>query len=368
MSQKSGFFNAIESQGSYDREYDATDFAEYFSSFIGNGVLGRLGDTTLKVTRTGNLLVTVTKGKASIDGYWFNLTEDQVITIPANTTANEQTIAICVTLDRSKRQIAITTKTNNTTPVDDGSKHELIIAVVSLPANSSQISSVTDTRSDETKCGFAIGAVQIEDYWQKIYPIGSIYISVNNVNPEQLFGGTWVRFGEGKTLFGIDSSSDFNESEKTGGSKTRTLATQNLPSHSHSIGKHTHSLGNHKHTIAQHFHNITQMIVNTSSSGNHQHRGFSVNDSGRGSQSRISSNVASGATGSNGYVTNETGAHTHSVTIPSKNTEYAGATETGAVTGNTGENAEYTTGNTGNGNAFSILPPYISVYMWKRTA
>ena len=31
-------------------------------------------------------------------------------------------------------------------------------------------------------------------------------------------------------------------------------------------------------------------------------------------------------------------------------------------------NAEYTTGNTGDGNAFSILPPYISVYMWKRTA
>lgn len=368
MGMKSGFFNAIESQGTYDREYDATDFAEYFSSFIGNGVLGKLGDTTLKVEKVGNLLVRIKKGKASIDGYWFNLTEDLVISIPANTTASTQIVSICVTLDRSKRNITIAKKTNNTTPVDDGSKHELIIALVSLPANSSQISSITDTRSDETKCGFAIGAVQIEEYWQKIYPIGSIYMSVNDVNPAQLFGGTWVQFAQGKTLFGVDSSSDFSQPEKTGGSKTRTLAVQNLPSHNHMIGKHTHSLGAHKHTIAQHLHNIAQTIVETASSGNHQHRGFSTDDAGKGNSSRISSNVASGATGSQGYVTNETGAHKHSVTIPAKNTGYSGTQQTNAATGNTGENAEYSTGNTGDGMAFSILPPYISVYMWKRTA
>ena len=35
-----------------------------------------------------------------------------------------------------------------------------------------------------------------------IYPVGSIYISVNNTSPATLFGGTWQQVAEGRTLFG----------------------------------------------------------------------------------------------------------------------------------------------------------------------
>lgn len=53
-----------------------------------------------------------------------------------------------------------------------------------------------------------------------IYPIGSIYISVNNANPSTVFGGSWESFGTGKTLVGVDTSqTEFNTVEKTGGSK-----------------------------------------------------------------------------------------------------------------------------------------------------
>ena len=53
-----------------------------------------------------------------------------------------------------------------------------------------------------------------------IYPIGSIYISVNNANPSAVFGGSWESFGTGKTLVGVDTSqTEFNTVEKTGGSK-----------------------------------------------------------------------------------------------------------------------------------------------------
>ena len=53
-----------------------------------------------------------------------------------------------------------------------------------------------------------------------IYPVGSIYISVNATNPSKWFGGTWQSFGSGRTLVGVDTSqTEFNTVQKTGGSK-----------------------------------------------------------------------------------------------------------------------------------------------------
>lgn len=70
---------------------------------------------------------------------------------------------------------------------------------------------------------------------EKIYPVGSIYMSVNNVSPETFLGGTWQTFGAGKMLVSVDSNdTDYNEANKTGGAKIRTL-------------KHTHTVPAHKH-------------------------------------------------------------------------------------------------------------------------
>lgn len=53
-----------------------------------------------------------------------------------------------------------------------------------------------------------------------IYPVGSIYMSVNPKNPGTWFGGTWVAWGSGRVPVGINTSdSSFNTVEKTGGSK-----------------------------------------------------------------------------------------------------------------------------------------------------
>ncbi len=52
------------------------------------------------------------------------------------------------------------------------------------------------------------------------YPIGSIYISVNNINPTNFFGGTWERIANGRTLVGVnENDTDFATPKKTGGSK-----------------------------------------------------------------------------------------------------------------------------------------------------
>lgn len=67
-----------------------------------------------------------------------------------------------------------------------------------------------------------------------IYPVGSIYITTVSTNPSTYFGGTWVAFGAGKTLVGLDSGdTDFNTVEKTGGAKTHTLTVEQMPSHRH---------------------------------------------------------------------------------------------------------------------------------------
>lgn len=75
----------------------------------------------------------------------------------------------------------------------------------------------------------------------KVYPIGSIYITVNNVNPGNLFGGTWQSFGEGRTLIGAGTGTDANSTSQTftvndtGGEYTHKLTTSEMPSHDHNL-------------------------------------------------------------------------------------------------------------------------------------
>lgn len=68
-----------------------------------------------------------------------------------------------------------------------------------------------------------------------IYPVGSIYMSVNSTNPSIFFGGTWETWGSGRVPVGMDiSDTNFNVAEKTGGSKTHTLTNSELPSNQYS--------------------------------------------------------------------------------------------------------------------------------------
>ncbi len=62
------------------------------------------------------------------------------------------------------------------------------------------------------------GAGKSDSIMDLVWPIGSIYQSVNDTNPGTLFGGTWAAFGSGKVLIGVDTGdANFNAVEKTGG-------------------------------------------------------------------------------------------------------------------------------------------------------
>lgn len=64
-----------------------------------------------------------------------------------------------------------------------------------------------------------------------VYPVGSIYMSVNSTNPKNLFGGTWEQI-QGKFLFGMDSS---YPAGSTGGEITHALTIDEMPEHNHII-------------------------------------------------------------------------------------------------------------------------------------
>ena len=65
--------------------------------------------------------------------------------------------------------------------------------------------------------------------FDNIYPVGSIYMSVNSTNPSNLFGGTWTQL---KDRFLLGAGSTYTNGS-TGGSATQRLSADNLPSHTH---------------------------------------------------------------------------------------------------------------------------------------
>ena len=176
------------------------------------------------------------------------------------------------------------------------------------------------------------------------HPVGAIYMSVTNTNPGTFLGGTWIAWGGGRVPTGVDiSQTEFNTVEKTGGAKTHVLTIAELPSHMHGMA-HTHSMA-HTHDSGS---------LTAASAGDHQHTfGRGTGTGGHGSNAAQGNNT-SPSTGN----TSNTGAHTHNVT----------GTTGGVSTADTGGSSAANTGTAGSGTAHNNLAPYITCYMFKRTA
>lgn len=144
---------------------------------------------------------------------------------------------------------------------------------------------------------------------QALHPIGSIYISVTSTNPNTLFGfGTWIAFATGKTIFGFDSGNTaFDTAEETGGSADAVVVS------------HTHTL-----TDPGHVHALSGLRAYNVSLNDIQMTTLSPNNTAQGGPV-TSTSLQSATTG---------------ISI--------------ASSGVSGVNAN--------------LPPYVTVYMWKRTA
>lgn len=191
---------------------------------------------------------------------------------------------------------------------------------------------------------------KVDEVISKVYPIGSIYMSVNNTNPGSLFGGTWQQI-QGKFLLGASSG---HSAGSTGGAETVTLSAGNIPAHTHTIPDHTHTVPNHIHTVPAHTHTAT-----ASTAGVHSHNIRRTMNAASGS-----ARYAFEGTANVLKPTLDAGAHTHTITVASK----AAFNTTSSGTCTTGSGGSGNTGSTGSGSAVGIMPPYLAVYMWKRTA
>lgn len=74
-----------------------------------------------------------------------------------------------------------------------------------------------------------LGTDTVNQILSLAHPVGSIYMSINNVSPATLFGGKWVQI-EGRFLLGASTTYKANT---TGGEATHTLTVDEIPNHQH---------------------------------------------------------------------------------------------------------------------------------------
>lgn len=174
----------------------------------------------------------------------------------------------------------------------------------------------------------SLAAQRAEDYARIKF-----WASNDPTSPASFIGGTWERI-EGEFIMGASSAYPVGT---TGGSATHTQTVAEMPSHNHSgstgsAGSHSHSAwtggaGGHSHTVS------AATATNTVAFPG----GTGTNETG---QTAKSSSPTTSWVGdhTHGVGMNEAGAHTHTVSI----------------------------GNTGSGQAMSILNPYYALYIWVR--
>ena len=84
----------------------------------------------------------------------------------------------------------------------------------------------TEPTDSNVKCWISpSGKIDLSSLWDQIYPVGSIYITVNATNPSVLFGGTWEQIKDRFLLGAGDNYAAGN----TGGEETHVLTNNELP-------------------------------------------------------------------------------------------------------------------------------------------
>jgi len=166
MSQQSGFFNAkVLEDGSYDRVYLAENFANYFASFVGNGVFAKKLNG-LQVLADSGMTLKVRSGQAWINGYWYENDSDLSLSLSTAPATGYRIDSVVLRYWGTSRAITCFVKPgglniNDPAPIRDGDIYELVLAYVKVSAGSISISqsNIVDKRGDNSVCGFVTGVI-----------------------------------------------------------------------------------------------------------------------------------------------------------------------------------------------------------------
>ena len=237
--------------------YSAEDVATYLCTRT-SGVYSK--ETNFAVSTTGTRQITVAPGLAWINyddfkGVSVCSREENVLTVPEADNTLNRVDRVVLQFDTSENITAIKLKTGTPAvaaqPPDilqNHNQYELGLCTISVPAGSTAVTAadITDTRADETVCGFMRDGVTgiptgtLVQQWQAViesmrggsfytraevdallksvnpFPVGSIYQSTDPTSPAALFGGSWEEIASERVLMGASSTHAAGTTVKAG--------------------------------------------------------------------------------------------------------------------------------------------------------
>lgn len=164
--EKSSFFDSDNG----DRKYGSVNWAEYFSSFIENGVFLKTGNELgVNASLDGNRGVILRQGKAFINGYFYYNDSDKSIEIPESHATLNRIDSIVIQWNLSERQIRAKLRSSTpaesptpVTPVRNAEVWELVVAEIFVGKGSAPITiaNIKDKRFDISVCGIVTSVGQ----------------------------------------------------------------------------------------------------------------------------------------------------------------------------------------------------------------
>ena len=219
MAINSYFFNAVLSDGVYDRMYNAEDVTSYLDKIVGNGVFPN-PSTQLQVRAAGGMVVTVGAGSGWINGHKMINTADLNLTLDASDVLLDRLDAVIFYVDYTTRSMGIAVKkgTLASTPAAptmqrDSDRWELCLAQIRVRKQVTAITqnNIRDTRGISDLCGIVQGLIQQMDtttmfaQWQAQFDswLESVQQELQEGRQFKKLEGIWKTVNDGEYIFDV---------------------------------------------------------------------------------------------------------------------------------------------------------------------